>query len=75
MLIKYLPQYTVGNLPVLRQSVSNEDQQRSNPLLDNERKVIYEAILKMQKELKELREIVNGLMAGKDNTVIETMPH
>lgn len=74
MLIKYLPQYTVGNLPVLRQSVSNEDQQRSNPLLDNERKVIYEAILKMQKELKELREIVNGLMAGKDNTVIETKP-
>lgn len=75
MLVKYLPQYTTtGNLPMLRQNTATDEQQRSNPLLDNERKVIYEAIIKMQKELKELRDIVNGLIAEKDTPVVETMP-
>lgn len=75
MLVKYLPQYApAGNLPVLRQNTPADEQQRSNPLLDNERKVIYEAIIKMQKELKELREIVNGLIAEKDTPVVESLP-
>lgn len=75
MLVKYLPQYTTaGNLPVLRQNPATDEQQSSNPLLDNERKVIYEAIIKMQKELKELREIVNGLIAEKEHNVVDTMP-
>ena len=74
-LVKYLPQYTVGNLPVLRQNnISSEDRQRNNPLIDDERKMIYEAIIKMQKELKELREIVNGLMSEKETSVVEAMP-
>ncbi len=74
MLVKYLPQYTVGNLPALRQDVASSDSQGSNPLLDNERKMIYEAIIKMQKEIKDLRDIVNGLLADKESAVVETMP-
>lgn len=74
MLVKYLPQYTVGNLPALRQDVASSDSQGSNPLLDNERKMIYEAIIKMQKEIKDLRDIVNGLLTDKESAVVETMP-
>ncbi len=73
MLVKYLPQYTVGNLPAIRHS-NDSDSQGSNPLLDNERKMIYEAIIKMQKELKDLREIVNGLIAEKETSIVDTMP-
>ena len=73
MLVKSLPQYTVGNLPAIRHSNDN-DSQGSNPLLDNERKMIYEAIIKMQKELKDLREIVNGLIAEKETSIVDTMP-
>lgn len=73
MLVKYLPQYTVGHLPAIRHSNDN-DSQGSNPLLDNERKMIYEAIIKMQKELKDLREIVNGLIAEKETSIVDTMP-
>ncbi|MBP3350101.1 MAG: sigma-54-dependent Fis family transcriptional regulator [Bacteroidaceae bacterium] len=74
ILIKYLPQYTVGNLPALRQQSSSSDSQGSNQLFDEERKMIYEAIIKMQKEIKDLREIVNGLIAEKENHVVEQMP-
>ena len=73
-LVKYLPQYTVGNLPALRQDVTRNGDTGSNQLFDNERKMIYEAIIKMQKDIKELREIVNGLMAEKESNVVETMP-
>lgn len=74
ILVKYLPQYTVGNLPALRQQSSSSDSQGSNQLFDEERKMIYEAIIKMQKEIKDLREIVNGLIAEKENHVVEQMP-
>jgi transcriptional regulator with PAS, ATPase and Fis domain len=74
ILIKYLPQYTVGNLPALRQQPTANDSQGGNQLFDNERKMIYEAIIKMQKEIKDLREIVNGLIAEKENQVVEQMP-
>lgn len=74
ILVKYLPQYTVGNLPALRQQSSSSDGQGSNQLFDEERKMIYEAIIKMQKEIKDLREIVNGLIAEKENHVVEQMP-
>ena len=73
MLVKYLPQYTVGNLPVLRQENTAHSEQ-GGPLFDNERKMIYEAIIKMQKEIKDLREIVNRLMAEKECPVVESMP-
>lgn len=73
-LVKYLPQYTVGNLPALRQDVTRNGDTGSNQLFDNERKMIYEAIIKMQKDIKELREIVNGLMTEKESNVVETMP-
>lgn len=73
-LVKYLPQYTIGNLPALRQDVTRNGDTGSNQLFDNERKMIYEAIIKMQKDIKELREIVNGLMAEKESNVVETMP-
>ena len=74
VLVKYLPQYTVGNLPALRQQPSSSDGQGGTQLFDNERKMIYEAIIKMQKEIKDLREIVNGLLAEKENQVVEAMP-
>ncbi len=74
MLVKYLPQYTVGSLPALRHQPSVAEGQGGNQLFDNERKMIYEAIIKMQKEIKDLREIVNGLLAEKENQVVETMP-
>ena len=74
ILVKYLPQYTVGNLPALRQQSSSSDSQGSNQLFDEERKMIYEAIIKMKKEIKDLREIVNGLIAEKENHVVEQMP-
>ncbi len=75
ILVKYLPEYVVAsNLPAIRRSRDEEESQGTNPLLDKERKMIYEAIIKMQKEIKELREIVDGLMANKDATVIDTMP-
>lgn len=74
ILIKYLPQYTVGNLPAVRQHTSSSESQNSNQLFDNERKMIYEAIIKMQKEIKDLRDIVNGLIAEKENHVLEQMP-
>ena len=74
ILVKYLPQYTVGNLPVLHHQAANSDNYNNSQLFDEERKVIYEAIIKMQKEIKDLREIVNGLLAQKDNHVVEQMP-
>jgi DNA-binding NtrC family response regulator len=74
MLVKYLPQYTVGSLPALRHQPQVSEGQGGNQLFDNERKMIYEAIIKMQKEIKDLREIVNGLLAEKENQVVETMP-
>ena len=74
ILIKYLPQYTVGNLPALRKEAAQGDNNNGNQLFDNERKMIYEAIIKMQKEIKDLREIVNGLLSEKENHVVETMP-
>lgn len=74
MLVKYLPQYTVGNLPVLRQDNTAHSETAGNPLFDNERKMIYEAIIKMQKEIKDLREIVNELLAEKECPVVESMP-
>lgn len=76
VIAKYLPEYVMAsNLPALRRNnVDDGDNVTGNPLLDKERKMIYEAIIKMQKEIKELREIVNGLMAQEETTVVETMP-
>ena len=74
MLVAYLPQYTVGNLPVLHTQGSSNNESQGNPLLDTERKMIYEAIIKMQKELNDLREIVNGLIAEKENQMVDKTP-
>lgn len=74
MLVKYLPQYTVGNLPVLHSTGSGNNEQQETPLLDNERKMIYEAIFKMQKEINELREMINGLVAEKESTLVDKTP-
>lgn len=73
VLAKYLPEYTVSNLPMLHPTASNEESHSSNPLLDNERKMIYEAIIKMQKELKDLREIVNELLADKEPPIVNNI--
>ena len=74
MLVAYLPQYTVGNLPVLHTQGSSNNESQGNPLLDTERKMIYEAIIKMQKELNDLREIVNGLIAEKESKMVDKTP-
>ena len=74
VLAKYLPEYTVSNLPALRPSTNKEESPNNNPLLDNERKMIFEAIIKMQKELKDLREIVNELIAEKESAIVNNMP-
>lgn len=64
VLAQYLPQYTARSLPVLQSKPAiGENNASGNSLFDNERKMIYEAIIKMQKELNELREIVNSLIS------------
>lgn len=64
ILAQYLPQYTAESLPVLQpKPAMGENNASGNTLFDNERKMIYEAIIKMQKELNELREIVNSLLS------------
>lgn len=73
-LAKYLPEYTVSNLPMIHPVANKEENPSGNPLLDNERKMIYEAIIKMQKELKDLREIVNGLIADREAPLVSNMP-
>ena len=58
----------------MHHQAANSDNYNNSQLFDEERKVIYEAIIKMQKEIKDLREIVNGLLAQKENHVVEQMP-
>lgn len=75
VLAQYLPQYSTESLPALQtKPVVSEKGSGSNPLFDNERKMIYEAIIKMQKELNELREIVNGILSERHQQMGE-VPH
>lgn len=74
VLAKYLPEYSVSNLPVLHPTIKHDEGVNNNTLLDNERKMIYEAIIKLQKELKDLREIVNGLVSEKEKNIVNNMP-
>lgn len=59
----YLPQYTKGYLPAVQQGSRPSPDEPGTGMYDNERKMLYEAIMKMQKELADLRNIVNGLLA------------
>ncbi len=62
MVRQYLPEYTTESLPTLHSS-ARAGENADIPLMDGERKMIYEAIFKMQKELNDLRKIVNELVA------------
>lgn len=65
----YLPQYTVGFLPTLHQGSGSDVNADS---FENERKLIYEAIFKLQKELSNLRADVDRLLAERQvHTVVE----
>ena len=76
ILAQYLPQYTTESLPVLQSKpiLSDGNANSGNTMFDNERKMLYEAIIKLQKELNELREIVNGLLSERHPQGGE-MPH
>ncbi len=72
-LAAYLPQYTPnGNLPVLHQSATGEG--NNNDFFEKERKFVYEAIIKLQKELQELREVVNELIANRHPSQPQEQP-
>lgn len=67
----YLPQYTVGFLPTLHQGSGSDVNADS---FENERKLIYEAIFKLQKELSNLRADVDRLLAERHKRKTEEFP-
>ena len=68
----YLPQYTVGYLPALHPGrVGGE---AGSDMFEQERKMIYEAIFKMQKELHELRADVDRLLAERQAPAVAELP-
>lgn len=72
ILKSYLPQYTVGYLPALHRGTGAGE--ANTDMFENERKMIYEAIFKMQKELSSLRADVDRLLAERQMPVVSETP-
>lgn len=61
ILQEYLPQYNIERLPALTTQKSLSDNDRM--FFENEREMLYNAMFKLQKEVNELRTIVNEMSA------------